>query len=187
MGKKEGKENEEDKVILVVDDEPNVRRHLARILEDAGFSVVTASDGDEAMEIIRRDPPDLISLDLVMPRKSGRRLLYDLRKDKALSLIPVIIVTAHAGDELGQGDMEAIKESMAVSGPRTCLEKPVRPMDYVRCVQAALGIEESKDVADKVRLKEELKRQIQGAEPHALRRALEALRKKRPEKAEGGQ
>jgi len=170
----------EGKIVLVVDDEPNVRSYMAQILEDAGFKVLTASDGDEALKIIRDQRPDLISLDLVMPKKSGRRLLYELKKDKELARIPVIIVTAHAQDDLGQGDMEAIKKSMVISGPGFYLEKPVKPMDYVRCVQEALGIEGGEGVADKVSLKEELEQQIMKAEPHALRRALEALKKKSP-------
>ena len=72
----------EERTILVVDDEPDVRRYLQTILEDAGFNVVTASDGEEALQIIRRKKPDFISLDLVMPRKSGHRLLFELRKDR---------------------------------------------------------------------------------------------------------
>ena len=95
-----------DKTILVVDDEPNVREYLAQILRDAGFTVVTASDGNEALEIIRSERPDFISLDLVMPGKSGHKLLYELRKDRELSRIPVLIVTAHAQDELGKEDLD---------------------------------------------------------------------------------
>ncbi|MHC4590261.1 MAG: response regulator, partial [Planctomycetota bacterium] len=84
----------ENKTVLVVDDEPDVREYLASILRDARFNVLTAADGEEALEIARRDRPDFISLDLVMPRKSGQKVLYELRKDKALSRIPVLIVTA---------------------------------------------------------------------------------------------
>ena len=80
--------------VLVVDDEPNVRDYLAQILRDAGFNVVTASDGDEALEIIHQQRPDFISLDLVMPKKSGHKLLYELRKDRQLSRIPFVVVTA---------------------------------------------------------------------------------------------
>ncbi len=167
-----------DKPVLIVDDEPNVREYLAQILRDAGFNVLTAADGDEALEMIRKRPPDFISLDLVMPRKSGRRLLHELKKDKELSRIPVVIVTAHAQDDLGRDDAEAIRKSMVLSGPGIYLEKPVKPLDYVRCVQGALGLEETEDVAEKINLKEELEQQIQNAEPHALRRALEALRRK---------
>ena len=154
-----------------------MRDYLAQILRDAGFNVVTASDGGEALEIIRRQPPDFISLDLVMPKKSGHKLLYELRRDKDLSRIPVVIVTAHAQDELGQNDLQDIMDNRVVSGPGVYLEKPIKPLDYVRCVQRALGIEETEDVGDKISLQEELKQHLSKAKPHALRRALEALRK----------
>ena len=168
----------QDKTVLVVDDEPNVRDYLAQILRDAGFSVLTAADGGEALDIIRQQRPDFISLDLVMPKKSGHKLLYELKRDKDLSRIPVVVVTAHAQDELGQSDLEDIMENRVISGPGVYLEKPVKPLDYVRCVQRALGIEETEEDTDRISLQEELKQQLPKAEPHALRRALEALKRK---------
>ncbi len=127
------------------------------------------------MELIRADPPDFISLDLVMPRKSGHKLLYELRKDRALSQIPVLIVTAHAQDELGEGDLKDIVDNRVITGPGVYLEKPVKPLDYVRCGQRALVMEETP--VDRVSLQEELQKALPNAEPHALRRALEALKK----------
>lgn len=170
-------ERAEDKTILVVDDEPNVRQYLGTVLEDAGFNVVTAGDGEQAMEIIRRQRPDFISLDLIMPRKSGHKLLYDLKKDKDLARIPVLIVTAHARDELGKDSLEDLLKTRVMSGPGTYLEKPVNPLSYVRSIQRALGIEESEGTEDKLSLKEELQRELQGADSDALRSALEALKK----------
>lgn len=167
----------EDRTVLVVDDEPNVRIYLAQILQDAGFRVRTAGDGLEALEMIRDEPPDFISLDLVMPRKSGHKLLYELRKDHALAEIPVLIVTAHARDELGEGELQEIVDSRVISGPGVYLEKPVRPLDYVRAVQRSLGIEETPEDQDRISLQEELRNAMPDAEPHALRRALDALRK----------
>ena len=167
----------QDKTVLVVDDEPNVREYLAQILRDAGFQVLTASDGDEALEVIRERPPDFISLDLVMPRKSGHKLLYEIRKDRQLARIPVVIVTAHARDELGRSDFQDVMENRVISGPGVYLEKPVKPLDYVRCVQRALGIEETEEAEDRIGLQEELRRELAQAEPHALRRALESLKK----------
>lgn len=168
----------QDKTVLVVDDEPNVREYLAQILRDAQFHVMTASDGDEALTMIRDHRPDFISLDLVMPRKSGHKLLYELRKDRELAKIPVVIVTAHAQDELGHDDLEDIMQNRVISGPGIYLEKPVKPLDYVRCVQRALGIEETQGEAERISLQEELKQRLPEAEPHALRRAIEALKKK---------
>jgi CheY-like chemotaxis protein len=167
----------EDKTILVVDDEPNVRQYLRIILEDAGFTVVTAADGEEALNIIKQKRPDFISLDLVMPRKSGHKLIYELRKDPALSRIPILILTAHAKDELGQKDLEDLLENRVMSGPGTYLEKPVSPDAYLRAIQRALGIEESQESAEKRSLKEELDKSLQVASPEAMRRALEALSK----------
>ena len=169
----------QDKIVLVVDDEPNVRDYLAQILLDAGFQVRKAGDGAEAMEMIRESPPDFISLDLVMPRKSGHKLLYELRKDKELSRIPVLIVTAHAQDELGEGDLKDIMDNRVISGPGVYLEKPVKPLSYVRAVQRALGIEETPEDEDRLTLQEELQKVLPEAEPHALRRALEALKREK--------
>jgi CheY-like chemotaxis protein len=167
----------EDKTILVVDDEPNVRLYLRTILEDAGFMVITASDGEEALKIIKQKSPDFISLDLVMPRKSGHKLLYELRRDAILSQIPVLIVTAHARDEMGQEDLDDLLENRVMSGPGTYLEKPVSPEAYVRAIQRALGIDESRELAEKRSLKDELSKSLQAASPEAMRRALEALNK----------
>ena len=170
-------ERPEDKTILVVDDEPDVQNYLKMILEDAGFRVVGANDGEAALEIIRKDKPDFISLDLVMPRKSGHKLLCELRRDEELSRIPVLIVTAHAKDELGKKDLDDLLENKMISGPGTYLEKPVNPNSYVRAIQRALGLEESPRVEKKSDLKDELTESIKEADPEALKRALEALRK----------
>ena len=166
-----------DKTILVVDDEPDVREYLKTVLEDADFNVLTAGDGVEALEVIRRERPDFISLDLIMPKKSGHKLLYELKKDKDLSRIPVLIVTAHARDELGKESLEDLLSSRVMSGPGTYLEKPVNPLSYVRSIQRALGIEESEEATDRLSLKDELQQQLQGADADALRKALEALKK----------
>jgi CheY-like chemotaxis protein len=170
-------EQARDKTILVVDDEPDVREYLKTVLEDAEFKVVTAADGVEALEMIHREKPDFISLDLIMPRKSGHKLLYELKKDKDLSRIPVLIVTAHARDELGKDNLEDLLSNRVMSGPGTYLEKPVKPLAYVRSVQRALGIEESEEAEDKLSLRGELQQELQGADADALRQALEALKK----------
>lgn len=170
-------ERAEDKTILIVDDEPNIRKSLKMVLEDAGFQVVTAADGVDALEIIKEKRPDFISLDLIMPRKSGHKLLYELRKDKQLSRIPVLIVTAHAQDDLGKGDLKDLLDNRIMSGPGIYLEKPVNPLKYVRAIQRTLRIEETEETVDKIGLKEQLQQSIQGASPEALRKALEELKK----------
>jgi CheY-like chemotaxis protein len=167
----------EDKTILVVDDEPNVRDYLRMILVDAGFRVVTAGDGEEALERIRESRPDFISLDLIMPRKSGHKLLFELKRDRDLSRIPVLIVTAHAKDELGRKDLDDILDNAVMSGPGTYLEKPVHPESYVRAISRAVGVEPSTRKTPRADLKEQLEHSMEGAGPEALREALAALRR----------
>ena len=167
--------NDTKKKILVVDDEQDVRDYLRTALQDAGFDVEMAADGKEALEAVRRDAPDLISLDLVMPRHSGAKFYRDLQKDKALKHIPVLVVTGHARDDLGRADFD----ELTMSGPGVYLEKPVRPTSYVHAVRQLLGLETS-DVPEPEPedLKKELSDALAGADRIALQRALDSLRKK---------
>ncbi len=130
-----------DLTVLVVDDEPDVAFYLASVLEDAGFAAVTAADGDEAMARIRRQPPDLISLDLVMPGRSGVRLLAELRRDRELQRIPVVIVSGHAHEPGIRRDLDEVLAESALVGPSHCLDKPVTPEKYLRHVCELLDVE----------------------------------------------
>ena len=86
------------KRVLVVDDESDIREYLKSALIDAGFVVDEAADGQQALEMVWRNPPDLVSLDLVMPRHSGVKFYQAIQKDKAFSRIPVLVVTGHGED-----------------------------------------------------------------------------------------
>jgi CheY-like chemotaxis protein len=163
------------KRILVVDDEEDVRVYLQTALEDAGFTVSTACDGLQALEAVKREAPDLISLDLVMPGHSGAKFYRDLQKDKRLSKIPVLIVTGHARDELGKADFN----EMTMSGPGVYLEKPVRPDSYVAAVRTLLGMEpEAAQPTAPELLRQRVAAALSGADHESLQRALEALKKK---------
>ena len=172
-----------DLTILVVDDEPDIVTYLRMLLEDSGFQVMDAGNGEEAMERVTQRRPDLISLDLVMPKKSGIRFFYELRKDKELAKIPVIIVTGHARDEKVRKEMDDLFAGKTISGPQIYLEKPVKPPDYINLVKRVLGIETGPDEqgagADSENLRGEAARLIESADPEALRQALEVLRQKK--------
>lgn len=166
--------NEEKKRILVVDDEADVREYLTLALEDAGFEVETANDGLDAMEKIKQNPPNLISLDLVMPKHSGVKLYRELQKDKSYSKIPVLTVTGHARDELGKADFE----EMTMSGPGVYLEKPVSREKYVSAVRKLLGMEPLESSEDKSGdLQKSLSEALKDANAEDLQRALDALKK----------
>ena len=164
-----------NKRILVVDDEADVREYLKLALEDAGFDVETANDGAEALEKVKQNPPNLISLDLVMPKHSGVKFYRDIQKDKELSKIPVLTVTGHARDDLGKADFE----EMTMSGPGVYLEKPVSESKYVAAVRKLLGLEPlEKSEAKPNDLQKSLADALKDANPEDLQRALEALKKK---------
>ena len=117
-----------EKKILVVDDEPDVRNFLAACLEDAGFNVDMAVDGLDALEKVEVFNPDLMTLDMVMPGLSGIKVIRKLREKEKWANLPVIVITAHAHDEMG-GDQ--IKEFTALTSglrPRITMEKPISPV-----------------------------------------------------------
>jgi CheY-like chemotaxis protein len=94
--------------VLVVDDDPDVRVLLEQELVAAGYRVRTASGGAQALELLRRDRPSAMILDLMMPAPDGFEVLYRLRQDPALRELPVVIVTAR---ELTAADEAILAES----------------------------------------------------------------------------
>jgi CheY-like chemotaxis protein len=170
----------EDKTILIVDDEPDVVTYFSGILERAGFNVVTASNGNDALKAVRKHPPDFISLDLVMPEKSGIRFLYELRKNREWSKIPIMIVTAHARDDLGKSDFDEIFSGRTMIGPLTYLEKPVKPERFLHNVLKILGLtplEEATPLEDEDRLRNRITSHLQDADLKTLEKVIETIGK----------
>jgi DNA-binding response OmpR family regulator len=162
------------KEILVVDDEKDVRDFLEAALVEAGFKVTTAEDGEVALRKIKERIPDLISLDLVMPKKSGAKFYRELSKHKEWARIPVIIVTGHARDDLGKSDLR----ELTMSGPGVYLEKPVKPQNYISAVKSILKMEltsEEKRSAESVDIQNELKNMIDNANPETLKALKEMV------------
>ena len=152
---------------------------LSMALEDAGFQTDSARSVDEALEKVRAAHPDCISLDLVMPGKSGIVLFHELHKNAAWAKIPVLFVTGHAKDERLKLELDAaaaLAES-TMSGPATYLEKPVTAEKYVQAVAVAVGVElpagEGGSIED---VRGELERLIRTADAQALEQALRALK-----------
>jgi CheY-like chemotaxis protein len=164
-----------NKRVLVVDDEEDVRTFLSTALVAAGFEVDTASDGYEALAKVKAQPPDLISLDLVMPRKSGVRFYRDMAKSKVWGKIPIIIVTGHARDDLGKADLK----ELTMSGPGIYLEKPVKPDNYIAAVKQILGLdttEEEARAARKIELQSELKNLVDEVDEETLKKIKAMMR-----------
>src|SRR3954470_19466387 len=111
------------KQILVVDDDPLMHRLFQHHLERAGFQMVSARSGREALEIATRQPPELIVMDIMMPDMDGLEALRELKKGDATKAIPVIVITAN-------GHFMARKES-EISGAAVFLTKPFSPTQLV--------------------------------------------------------
>jgi len=115
------------KKILVVDDEPDVLTFLSTLLKDAGYEVLRAKDGIEALQVAKQKKPDLISLDLAMPNNTGTEFYRKLQKDKQIAETPVIIVSGLAGRHL------------AVRKPVAVFDKPIDRDEFLKAVRSAIG------------------------------------------------
>lgn len=105
------------KKILIADDKATSRELLRTVLERQGYEVMEASDGEEALQKALAELPDLILLDLQMPRRSGYEVLGELRKDARHAALPIIALTASA--------MQGDRERALAAGFTGYLAKPV--------------------------------------------------------------
>lgn len=83
-----------EKRILVVEDSPAYLQMMQQALESRGFTIVTAEDGEQALEQARRHQPDLILLDVVLPKKSGYQVCRQLKTEAAMKSIPIVMVSS---------------------------------------------------------------------------------------------
>jgi CheY-like chemotaxis protein len=88
--------------ILVVEDDPDIMRIVMHALQAAGFRVVPAYGGEDAIRKVKAQKPDLVLTDLAMPKVSGVQVIETIKKDPETQHIPVVAVTAHVWDVLAQ-------------------------------------------------------------------------------------
>ena len=118
------------KTVLVVDDQPHIVRLIQVNLEKEGFQVVTAGDGVEGLARFREVKPDLVILDVIMPRKDGFEVLREIKMDEELAETPVVMLTVktHNADIV-----EGLKE-----GAEMYLPKPFHPKELVALVKRVM-------------------------------------------------
>jgi two-component system, OmpR family, phosphate regulon response regulator PhoB len=115
--------------VLVVEDHPTMREAMRLVLEGEGFVIDEASDGDAALAMVQRDPPDLVFLDLNIPGTSGTEVLTTLKGDPATAGVRVIIVTA-TGEEG--------RERVIGLGADEYFTKPFSPLAMLQTVERVL-------------------------------------------------
>lgn len=139
------------KKILVVDDEPDSVDFLSSILEENGYDYISAYDGVEGLELARKEKPDLILLDLIMPEKSGIKMFQELKGEPELRKIPVVVVSGVS--EVTGVDFknfifkQPLKDDRKVgttgdtkfTGPDAFVEKPIKPDELIEVIEENLG------------------------------------------------
>jgi len=117
--------------IMIVDDSPTDIHLLKKILEKNGFNTLTASDADEGIQVAKREKPDLILMDVVMPGLNGFQATRELSSDPATSAIPVIIVT--------RKDQQVDRVWGMRQGARDYITKPVKEGALMSLINEALA------------------------------------------------
>ncbi|MGA2989870.1 MAG: response regulator [Candidatus Korobacteraceae bacterium] len=113
--------------ILVVDDEPDVRTYLRMIFKDEGAEVIEVPDANQAMRALKAGKPDLMTLDLIMPHKTGEHLYWELRKDPNFADLPIVIITGYARVETPAINFHKFIAEKNLPEPEGFLEKPIQP------------------------------------------------------------
>ena len=116
--------------VLIVEDEPNIVLSLEILLRRAGYETVSTGDGDEALELIRRTRPEIILLDIMLPKRNGYGVCRSVKSDPVLSSIPVIMLTA-------KGQEVEILKGLEL-GASAYIAKPFGNAEVLEAVRAAL-------------------------------------------------
>jgi len=146
------------KQVLVVDDDQNTVKYLSVLLGEHGYETVSACDGAEGLEQIKRAKPDLIVLDVMMPKKSGFVLLKQLKRDERYKDLPVLMLSGVSGlleefrahtetpsdkpyDHLRQAMKKTIQDMReeGLVGPEMFMDKPVAPDAFIAKVNQLIG------------------------------------------------
>jgi two-component system, OmpR family, alkaline phosphatase synthesis response regulator PhoP len=123
--------------ILIADDEQDCIDFVRDALADTSYTVISASDGEEALEVARREQPCLVILDVQMPKLDGFGVFAQLRQDEKLSKVPVIMLTGAAektGIKTGAKDMG----EYFGSEPEVYIDKPIEPIILKQAVKKLL-------------------------------------------------
>ena len=147
------------KKVLVVDDDKNTVRFLSVALRENGYEPISAFDGEEGFQRVEDSNPDLLLLDVMMPKRTGFVLFKQLRRNEKYKNIPVIMLTAvadvleedesHAGDDTFERPFDSLRESLkkaivqmrdeGLVRPEKFIDKPIDPEELIEAVKELIG------------------------------------------------
>jgi CheY-like chemotaxis protein len=127
------------KKVLNVEDDPDIRTFVATVLEEHGYIPIMAKDGEEGAKKVKEEKPDLIILDILMPKESGIKMYHELKKDASLKSIPVVMLSG-VSKRTFLRSQAALTEfgDETVPEPEAYLEKPVEAEDLAEVLKKIL-------------------------------------------------
>lgn len=129
------------KKVLVVDDEQSILIYLTTVLEDTGYATCSASDGQEGLQVAREERPDLVCLDVMMPKRSGVSLYEQIKRDPDLRPVPVMFISAY-NQVRDLRDPVAFRKMVPdeeIPHPDLCIEKPIKVPEFLAAVAKLTG------------------------------------------------
>ncbi len=123
------------KKILIIDDEKDMRVYLEAVFRKAGYETETAADGDQGVWLAEAKQPDLITLDVLMPKKSGVKAYRGLRSSEKTASIPIIVLTGLTRSDDFFGDFGELPK------PEAVVEKPIKREEFLETVKELIGAE----------------------------------------------
>jgi len=128
------------KKVLIVDDDVDIRKVVSKLVEKSGYEAIEAKNGVEGMGKVREDKPDLIILDMLMPKESGIRMYHELKTEESLKDIPVIVLSAIPKKSFLRSQ-KVLDEfaGQSVPEPEAYIEKPEEPEELIALMKKILG------------------------------------------------
>ncbi|MBN2227707.1 MAG: response regulator [candidate division Zixibacteria bacterium] len=126
------------KVILIIDDEPDVISYLSAVLDDVDYDIHSSDSTADGLEKARKLHPDLICLDIMMPEESGLSLYARLRRDECLATIPVIIISGMESQQ--EFDFRRYVGDRQIPPPERYIEKPINVEAFVATVRTLISV-----------------------------------------------
>lgn len=119
--------------LLIVEDDPMIRRMYDRAFDTENFNVTSASDGTIVFETIKLNRPDIVLLDVMMPNFNGLETLAELKEERLTHSIPIIMLSAY-------DDQEIIDKALGLGAARYLVKNNVEPKDIIAIIYEVLGI-----------------------------------------------
>ena len=118
--------------ILIAEDFEENRVALKLILKHTGFDVIEAEDGQQAIEVVRREEPDLVLMDITLPVLDGLQATREIRSEEKFEQLPIIVVSAH--------DNEEIRREAAEAGGSEYISKPIEIEELKKLIEGCLSV-----------------------------------------------